>query len=134
VGKATYKLAFKGIHYAEVSVSAEMQAANGSISVSATAFAWLKDAYGPDAFEWAICDAYQTAAVDGAKYALNHISGKKSGLNAAVLIDRIHAHPAHTCPDDVSFASCMAVWNALAIKGSVKIDRTNWPMTGEIHE
>ena len=126
---ATYKLTFKGTHYAQADVSVDPGSPSSSISVSTTAFAWLKDAYGPDAFEWAICDDYRVAAIAGAEYAVANLRSEDATRHPNVVITRIHAHPAHTSPDDVSFASCMAVWAALGVDGGARIDRGTWPPT-----
>jgi hypothetical protein len=120
LGTASYKLAMVigGVgHYAQVTATAEFGGGH-AVSVSPAAFAWLKEVYGPDAREWAVCEAYRSAAVSGAGFALGHIAGRDSIPEARVVIDRIDAHPAHTAPADVAFAAAFAVWQALGVEGS----------------
>ncbi len=105
------------MHYAEVTATAEFGGGR-SITVSPTAFAWLKDVYGPDAWEWPVCEAYRAAAISGAGFALRHIAGRDGIPEARVVIDRIHAAPADTTPDDVAYAAVFAVWQALGVEGS----------------
>jgi hypothetical protein len=106
-------------HYAEVTVTAEFGCGR-SVQVSPSVFAWLKDVYGPHAWEWSVCDAYRAAAVSGATFALQHIAGRDDIPEARVVIDRIHAAPADTSPDDVVYATVLAVWKALGVDGSTQ--------------
>jgi hypothetical protein len=121
LGTATYKLA-KYIggrsHYAELTTSAEFGGGH-SVQVSPAAFGWLKDEYGPNAWEWEVCEAYRAAAVSGAVFALRHIAGRDGMADATVVVDRIHAHPDHSPPDDVAYAAVFAVWKALGVEGGV---------------
>jgi len=119
VGTASYKLT-KIVggrsHYAEVTATAEF-GGGYSLSVSPAAFAWLKDVYGPDAWEWPVCEAYRAAAESGAGYALRHIAGRDGIPETRVVIDRIRAVVAETSPDDVAYAAVFAVWQALGVEG-----------------
>ena len=120
MGTASYKLmkvVGGRLRYADVTASSEF-GGGYSIRVSPAAFAWLKDVYGPDAFEWAECEAYRAAAISGAEFALRHIAGRDSIPEARVVIDRIDAAPADTIPNDVAYAAVFAVWQALGVEGS----------------
>ncbi|AMV25590.1 hypothetical protein VT84_14430 [Gemmata sp. SH-PL17] len=119
MGTASYKLlkvVGGRLRYADVTASSEF-GGGCSISVSPTAFAWLKSAYGPDA-EWPECDAHRAAAVAGAEFALRHVADRDGIPEARVVIDRIHTAPADTVPDDVAYAAVFAVWQALGVEGS----------------
>ena len=121
MGQATHKLVktIHGItHYAEVTVTVTFEGNGTSISVSPAVFAWLKDVYGPDAWEWATCDAYRDGAVSGAVFALGHVSGEYRQMDTSVIIDRIHALLVDTTPSAVRYATCMAVWKALGVEGT----------------
>jgi hypothetical protein len=50
-------------------------------------------------------------------FALRHIAGRDGIPEARVIIDRIHAAPADTTPDDVGYAAVFAVWAALGVEG-----------------
>jgi hypothetical protein len=121
VTNATYKLAKQlgGVgHYAEVSVQVSSAEGASFVEVRASAFEWLKEAYGPDAWEWAICDDWRTSAVSGCEDALNNVKGQGTNSPVRVVVTRIHAHPAHSCPQDVRLAACGAVWKALGVDGA----------------
>ncbi|MBN1311121.1 MAG: hypothetical protein JXB30_06850 [Anaerolineae bacterium] len=103
--------------YAEVFVETSQCNGQSRIRISPDAFAWLKDVYGPDAWEWPVCDEYRAGAIAGCKHALRHTSkGQVGGIN--VMVTKIDAHPAHSSWDSVAYASCFAVWNALGDKGT----------------
>jgi hypothetical protein len=79
VGTAQYQLRKQtadSAHYADVTVSAET-ADHFSIEISPQAFAWLKDVYGSDAWEWAQCDEFRAAAKRGAEFAIANIGTEK---------------------------------------------------------
>lgn len=90
------------MHYAEVTASAVVDRGGENIRISNEAFAWLKDAYGPNAWEWPVCEDFRRAATAGAAYALRHISSQCNRSTVSVLIERIHAAPADTIPSDVA--------------------------------
>jgi hypothetical protein len=116
---ATYKLAkqFGGFgHYAEVRVVIDA-AAVASIEVAPDVFAWLKDVYGADAWEWPVCDDYRAGAMSGCQHAIDNVSSEGSCPPVRVVITRIHGHPAHTSAKDVAFAACHATWKALGVEG-----------------
>lgn len=96
-------------HYADVTV-AVLGRSGTSVTVGGDAFVWLKDEYGPDAWEWPVCAAWRQSAVEGAKAAL-------AGRELDVVIERIHAHPAHSTPGDVRTAAEQATREALAQGG-----------------
>jgi hypothetical protein len=119
VSDATFKLVkhFGGFaHYAEVRVVVNAAAVT-SIEVAQDAFAWLKDAYGPDAWEWPVCDDYRTGAVSGCQHALDYVLSDGTRIPVRVVIARIHGHPANTSAKDVAFAACHATWKALGVDG-----------------
>lgn len=117
MNSATYKVALSVEGYAEISVDAEPVAAESSIVLSPAVFAWLKDVYGPDAWEWGACNAYRDGAQYGAQYAL-HNRASNIATKWRVVVTKIHAHPAHTSWDSVAIATCFAVWNAIGDEGS----------------
>jgi len=90
-----------------------------AVGVSETAFAWLKDVYGPDAWEWSICDAYRSAARLAAKFAITHLAQTNGPFHVSV--DVIRARPADTMPDSVALAVCKAIWAALDDPGTVQV-------------
>lgn len=120
MGSASFKL-LKSVNkratYAAVTVTAAV--GESSIVISPDVFAWLRDAYGPNAWEWAVCDEYRTAARVGVQHALQHIAGHEGTFGAAVLVERIHATVADTTPEAVAFATCCAVWQALGVQGTI---------------
>lgn len=82
------------------------------VTVDPGAFAWLKDVYGPDAWQWSISADYCEGARQGCRYALEHLDiSPATPLHVHVL--GIHAHPAHSTQGSVRMAACLAVWRAL---------------------
>ncbi len=111
--ESTYKLArySKWEHYAEVTIRREeVPAAGLVVAVSPIAFAWLKDVYGPDAWEWPVCDEYRAGALRGIAYAVQHTSSPLDHSSLVLTITHIGAHPAHTSAADVAYAACFATW------------------------
>ena len=104
--------------YADVTVVARSTTAGPLVEVGRDVFAWLKEDYGPDAWEWTACDDFRAAAVRGARFAITHTQQPIDPSAIAVVITQIHAAPADTCPDSVAFATCHATWQALGIAGS----------------
>ena len=102
--------------YAEVHVNACPGSATDSISISSEAFSWLKDDYGPDAWEWPVCDDYREAAIAGCQYALAN-RGDEDVSGVEICISKIVGHPAHTTWEAVAFAACFALWDALGLAG-----------------
>jgi hypothetical protein len=126
VPDATFKLARQvgGFgHYAEVRVVIDA-ASVASIEVAPDAFAWLKDIYGPDAWEWPVCDDYRAGAVSGCQHALDNLLVEGTCSPLHVVITRIHGHPAHTSAKDVAFAACHATWKAMGVEGRSSPDLT----------
>ena len=106
-------------HYAEVAVECVDCASEQGIRVAADAFAWLKEDYGPKAWEWPVCDGYRRAAIKGVEYALAHTSSAIETANLDITIGRIHASPADTSDLSVALAACNATWEALRLTPSV---------------
>jgi hypothetical protein len=100
--------------YAEVTVSTTPAEVSSS-TVATGAFAWLKEDYGPNAYEWSFCDEYREGALFGARYALAHLAQPTSEVLVNIL--QIRAHPAHSDRDCVAFAACHATWQALGDLG-----------------
>ena len=120
MNSATYKVAKASdgsCHYAVVSVDVEPSATQSSVDLSPTVFAWLKDVYGPDAWEWRDCDTFRDGARFGAEYAL-HNRRANNRTEWRVVITKIHASPADTSWDSVAIASCFAVWKAIGDEGT----------------
>jgi hypothetical protein len=101
-----------------VSVAVNPAEGTPQVEVSPDAFAWLKEDYGPGAWEWAVCDDYRAGAVSGSEYALSNIEGSGAPPPVRVVITRIRAHPAQSSPRDVFIAACCAVWKALGVEGA----------------
>ena len=100
--------------YADVTVSTTP--AEVFIATLATdVFAWLKEDYGPDAWEWRCCDEYREGALFGVRFALSHLAQPTSWI--LVNVDQIRAHPAHSDGNCVAFAACHATWRALGDPG-----------------
>lgn len=89
------------------------------VEVAPTAFDWLKEDYGPGAWEWSVCDEFRASAVWAAGFALEHLATARSGMRARV--ELIRAAPADTTPDCIAFAACHAVWNALQDLGAARV-------------
>jgi hypothetical protein len=89
------------------------------IEVAPGAFDWLKEVYGPNAWEWPVCDDFRASAVGAAEFALAHLVTPRPSVR--VRIELIRAAPADTTPDCVAFATCHAVWNALQDTGTAPI-------------
>lgn len=106
--------------YADVTVLVSEIGQGPEIEFSGSEFAWLKDVYGPDAFEWACCHEFRRGAVAGASYAVEHLSDSLDGNRLRVVIEKIHAAPADTNERCVAYATCFAIWNALGLEGTQK--------------
>lgn len=122
MGTATYKLvkhAGRGaMRYAVVTATADF-ADECSVAVSPDAFAWLREAYGPNAVIGGLGFGADRAAAElGAMFALRHVAGQEGLVAARVVIDSIRTAPVDTTPDDIAYASCWAVWQALGMQGS----------------
>jgi len=100
-------------HYARVKVDV-LPGENG-VTIADTAFAWLKEVYGPDAWEWRDCDDMRDGARAGATYALRNRAAVRPSEH--VLVTEIHARPVDTSRADVALATCRAVWVALGEPG-----------------
>jgi len=116
---ATFKLARQlgGFgHYAEVRVVIAAAPVT-TIELAPEAFVWLKEEYGPGAWEWSLCDDYRKGAFSGCEHALRNLDGEGTCSSVQVVVSRIRAHPAHTTAQDVAFAACHATWKALGVEG-----------------
>ena len=72
-------------HFAEVTVRASTSRSSGfELRISPLAFDWLKEVYGPGAWEWAQCAAFRGGALRGVAYALQHTT---SGIDWRLAID-----------------------------------------------
>lgn len=111
-----------------MSVEARPTDGSTSITVSPEAFAWLKEVYGPEAWEWSVCDDYRDAAVAGCRYAIENRKND-DGTPLEIRISKIEGHPAHTTWEAVAFAACFAVWNAGEDDGWNKPELTNGKFT-----
>lgn len=96
--------------FAEVRVTLS-ERSHAATVVADSAFAWLKEDYGPDAWEWAECDEFRSAAVRAADFALEH--AVTPAPKVGVTIELIRAAPADTTAACVAYATCFAVWDAL---------------------
>ncbi len=108
-------------HYAQVTLAVEETPSTGlTVQILPTAFAWLKEVYGPDAWEWAICDEYRRSALFGVAYALQHAKIPFDIAHVTISVVTIHASPADTSGDDVAYATAFAVWQACEVEPSVR--------------
>lgn len=104
--------------YAEVIVGIEpIQDGEPVIEFGGNEFAWLKEAYGPDVWEWPACAGYRRGATEGIQYALCHLAEPKQGQGKRVVVQVIRAHPAHSDESCVAYAACFATWTALGVEG-----------------
>jgi hypothetical protein len=116
VKPALYKLAKVSggvFHYAEVFVQCAPIPQGHRVEIGSEVFAWLKDVYGADAWEWACCDGFRRAARAGAEYAIAHSTPPDDYASVLVTVTKIHAAPADTTDADVAYAACYATWDAL---------------------
>jgi hypothetical protein len=106
-------------HFAEVTVRAATSVSGGfELRISPLAFDWLREVYGPQASEWAVCDEFRGRAVRGVAYALQHT---RTPVNWQLTIEvvRIRARPPDTTADDVALATCFATWQACGLEPSM---------------
>lgn len=112
---AEHKFAERGVgRYALVTVSAE-PAAQTEIVLSPQVFEWLKQEYGPSAWEWPTCDAWRSSAVGGVEFALSRVGTSASPFMVTIL--KIVGHPVHTDAGAVAFATSHATWKAIGHLG-----------------
>jgi hypothetical protein len=121
MGVATHKLAKSvggRMHYAVVTVLADF-ATDCSITVAPGAFEHLRSSYGPNAVvDGPGFEADRAAAILGAEFALSHIEGREGNVPACVVIECIRTFPVDTTPADITYAACLAVWEALGVEGT----------------
>lgn len=97
--------------YAEVEISiGTADDGTPSVVVADHVFAWLEDAYGPGAWEWAICDAYRAAAMRGVELVLADVAPR---VEASVCIECIRVTVADSSEEAVVYAAAHATWRAL---------------------
>jgi hypothetical protein len=104
--------------YGEVTVMCASIEDGPSVHLSGEEFGWLKDVYGPDAWEWTLCDDLRKGALDGAAWALDHASPPLAGRQIAVTIEKIGATLVDSSHDIIYYATCCAVWASLGVAGS----------------
>ena len=113
------------MHYARVKVEVTLKAQG--ITIADSAFAWLKDVYGPDAWEWRDCDDMRDSARAGAAHALENLV--RPAPLVGVVVTEIHASSIDTSCADVAFATCFAVWEALGDHGRMQPTlHQEWPL------
>lgn len=103
-------------HFARVGVSAELSSGESVVCMSPDVFAWLKEAYGPNAGEWPACDTYRQGAWAGATYALANRSQSKPPWK--IVITEIQVTLVDSTWDSVALAACRAVWQAIEDPGT----------------
>jgi hypothetical protein len=101
----------RGAH-GDVEVSAVVAGAR-HVTVASTAFAWLEDAYGPDAQEGPGYDEHREAAIAGVHFALDHACPL---VDAVVVIECIRVSPADASAESIAYAAAWATWRALALR------------------
>lgn len=105
--------------FAEVHVVVS-EHADSAVTISADAFAWLKESYGPSARQPPDSHPLRSAAVHGARFALEHLASPRA--THAVSITLIRFTHVDTTPECAAFASCRAVWDALGDPGAVRVE------------
>lgn len=103
--------------YAIVSVALKETDDGPRVELSGDEFAWLKDTYGPGAWEWACCAEFRAGALRGAGYALAQAADAADLKGVLVSINMIHASVADTTGAAVAYAACFATWDALGVEG-----------------
>ena len=106
-------------HYAFVSVFVDDVPDGPRVELSGDELAWLKDTYGPNAFEWGCCAEFREGALRGVRYALDRAAGVERLDRVLIWVGMIHATVADTTGDDVAYAACYATWEALGVGGEV---------------
>lgn len=101
-------------HYARVRVS--VSEGEPSVNVADDVFAWVEQAYAPNAFAYRDTDDFCGGAKLGAEHALRHLT--KATPLQQVRVAEIHFLTVDTTRSQVAFAACFAVWNALEDPGS----------------
>jgi hypothetical protein len=104
--------------YARVKVA--VTEGDPAVVVDDDVFAWVKEAYGPNAFAYRDSDDFRGAAKLGAQHALHNLSSSSTLQHVRVV--EIHVTTVDSTRSAVAFAACFAVWNALGDTG------TNAPM------
>lgn len=108
-------------HLAEVTVRVDVGSAGGPLlQVASDAFAWLKDVYGPDAWEWSRGHDYRLGALRGVVYALAHAAEPIALAGLSLTVARIVARPPFTSEQDVAYAACFATWQACAVQPALE--------------
>jgi hypothetical protein len=103
------------VHVAEVRVTVE-SAASDEVAVSANAFDWRREAYGPTAVVYGPGDhQLATEAVEGVRYALGRL-GSVGGEGYRVTVTEVKDTPVDTSVGDVKFAAASAVCAALGVQ------------------
>jgi hypothetical protein len=104
--------------FAEVTVCVNTIEGAGKTDFSGNEFSWLRDVYGPDAWEWSICGELRDGVVFGVEWARNHTANQAVTVKADITIEHIGASPSDTNGDSCAYAACLATWAALGIEGS----------------
>ena len=120
--KLARQLAGRG-YYARVKV--DVSAGEPAVVVGDDVFAWIRDAYGPNAL-YRDLDDFRGGARVGAEYALRNRT--EPGPMQHVLVSEIHFTYVDTTRACVAFAACFAVWAALDDPGTSQptLDQ-EWP-------
>jgi hypothetical protein len=105
--------------YAKVRVSIVPAESQTSVVVSRHAYEWLKEEYGPNAGVPGEDHSFGVAAVRGASFALDHLPADIANAKFAVTIESVRFCAADTTDEQVAYASCFAVWNALRTHGTL---------------
>jgi hypothetical protein len=105
-------------HYAFVSVLVDEVTDGPRVELSGDELAWLKDTYGPDAFEWRCCAEFREGSLRGVRYALDRAAGVERLDQVLIRVGMIDARVADTTGDDVAYAACYATWDALGVGGA----------------
>ncbi|MFD7022409.1 hypothetical protein [Promicromonospora sukumoe] len=99
----------KLVHYAHVVVAARPATTN-AVSAGTAPFAWRLDSYGPFAYALDTDTELVDEAVDGAKRALDALSG---GAAFFAVVTSIQTSNVDTFPGDVRYAAGHALWRAV---------------------
>ena len=106
--------------FAEVTISIDRIEGDGTTEFSGNEFSWLKDEYGPNAWEWSVCGEFRNGAISGVQWAREHSNSQVGFPKADITIERIGARPTDTNRESCAYVACLATWAALGIEGSAR--------------
>jgi hypothetical protein len=104
-------------YFAQIVLHLDADQPEQQIVFSGQEFAWLKEVYGPDAWEWHECDDFRRAALFGIQYALCNTQYPQQQAKGCITILTIGARLVDTTPETVAYTACLATWKLLNLEG-----------------